>query len=112
MNLTRILLLPFELGPGNQDICLKGKTQIAGLGGHLPDGFAPQDSYFQALLTTVHACKIFSLRGVFLFANMLPHAGATRGLQRHCENHYESQDLTHSYQLKTEVLKRFNLDFD
>lgn len=51
MNLKVILLLPFELGPGNQNVCLKGETQIAGLGGRLPDGFAPQDSYFQALLT-------------------------------------------------------------
>lgn len=78
MNLTVILLLPFELGPGNQNICLKGETQIAGSGGHLPDGFAPQDSSFQALLTTVHAHMIFSLSGVFLLANMLPHAGAAR----------------------------------
>lgn len=73
-----IQLLPFELGPGNQDICLKGETQIAGLGGHLPDGFAPQDSYCQAVLTTVYAHMIFSLSGVFLFANMLLHAGTAR----------------------------------
>lgn len=44
----------------------------------MPDGFAPQDSSFQALLTTVHAHMIFSLSGVFLLANMLPHAGAAR----------------------------------
>lgn len=99
MNLTVILLLPFELGPGNPTICLKGGTQIAGSGGHFPDGSAPQDSYFQALLTTVYA----HLSGVFLLCFLM--LELHMGLQRHCGNHYESQDLTHLYQLKTEVLK-------
>lgn len=76
MNLTLILLLPFDLGPGKQNICLKGETQIAGAGGYLPGGFAPQESYFQALLTTVDTL-CFSVR-VFLFAKMFSAAGAAR----------------------------------
>lgn len=55
MNLTVILLLPFDLGSENHNIHLQGETQTAGAGGHLPDCFAPQESYFQAFLTTPDA---------------------------------------------------------
>lgn len=55
-----ILSLPFDLGPGKQNSHLEGETQVAGAGGRLPDGFAPRESYFQALLTAGDAHLLFS----------------------------------------------------
>lgn len=92
MNLTVILLLPFDLGPGKQNICLKGETQIAGAGGYLPGGFAPQESYFQAFLTTVDTL-CFSVKVEYsCLLKCFQVLELQEGIQRYCENHYKSQD--------------------